>query len=107
MLTQETYYTEQHGEKPGCMFGLDMGWNGRGSCHTYNSATGTLLSIGLQTNKVYNAITLCNCCSACGKLQKVRKKKEKVIVIKAKTTSKITKYSLREKELAKHLCLRT
>ena len=84
MLTKETYFTEQHGEKPGCAFGLDMGWNGRGSGRTYNSATGTLLSVGLKTNKICDSITLCNRCSACNKLEKVKKKKEKVIKAKKK-----------------------
>ena len=76
-LTEETYSTEQHGEKPGCAFGLDMGWNGRGSGRTYNSATGTLLSVGLATNKICDAITLCNRCSGCNKLEKVKKKGRK------------------------------
>ena len=51
ILTQEACFTEQHGEKPGWAFGLDMGWNGRGSGRTYNSATRTRLSDGLQTKK--------------------------------------------------------
>jgi len=59
----EVLFTEEHGEQPGCAFGLDMGWNKRGSGRTYNSATGTLLSVGLKTKKICDAITLCNRCS--------------------------------------------
>ena len=104
-LTQETYFTEEHGEQPGCTFGLDMGWNKRGSGRTYNSATGTLLSVGLKTKKICDAITLCNRCSPCNKLERVKNKKEKAI--KANKKRKISKYSLRETKLAKHLCLKT
>ena len=89
-LTQETYCTEEHGEKPGCTFGLDMGWNKRGFGHTYNSATGILLSASLKTNKICNTILLCNCCSACNKLEKVKKKKEKAIKAKKKVKAPST-----------------
>ena len=81
-----------------------MGWNKRGSGCTYNSATGTFLSVGLKTKKICDTITLCNRCSACNKLEKVKRKKEKAI--KAKKKIKISKYSLREKQLAKHLCFK-
>ena len=51
-LTKETYYTEEDGELPAATFGVDMGWNNRGSGRTYNSRTGTLNAVGVRSGKI-------------------------------------------------------
>ena len=63
------------------------------------------MSVGLKTKKICDAITLRNRCSPCNKLERVKNKKEKAI--NANKKSKISKYSLRETKLAKHLCVKT
>ena len=76
-LTTETYSTEEAGELPACKFGVDMGWNKKGSGRTYNSATGMLNATGVRSGKVRDSQTLCKSCHKCDKLEIVRKEKEK------------------------------
>ena len=88
-LTEETYSTEEDGELPACTFGVDMGWNRKGSGRTYNSATGTLNATGVNSGKICDSQTLCKSCHKCDKLEIVRKKKEKAVAKGKKQNNKV------------------
>ena len=75
-LTPDTFHTEEHGTLPACTFTVDEGWNKKGSGRLYNSATGTMNTIGVHSKKVCWSETLCNHCNFCERLNRVTKKRE-------------------------------